>query len=107
MPNGSPRSASTASCQGLAGSTAASKAGSASSSTARSLLAALVLERTAKSRREASILSAAAAGGSSATSRSAQGMPAAVRAITSASIASVLAATGNMPRAFFIAIPGR
>ena len=107
MPNGPPSSASTASCQRLDGSTAASKAGSASSSTARSRLAARVLEPTAKSRWAASILREAAAGVSSATSRSVQGMPAAVRAITSASIASVFAVTGNMSRALFIAVPGR
>lgn len=107
MPNGPPSSARTASCQPLDGSTAASKAGSASRRTARSLFEALVFDRIAKSRCDASILSEAAAGASSATSRSVQGMPAAVRAITSASIASVLAVTGNMSRAFFIAIPGR
>ena len=107
MPKAPPSSARTASCQRLDGSTAASKAGSASRSTARSLLAALVRERTAKSRCEASILSAVVAGASSATSRNVQGIPIAVRAMTSASISSVFAVAGNMSRAFFMAIPGR
>ena len=49
----------------------------------------------------------AASGSSSATGLSVQGMPSAVSAITSASISSVLAVTGNMSRAFFIASPGR
>ena len=86
---------------------AASKAGSASSRTERSLFFDWVEHFARNLLWEASSLISAPASPSSATGRIAQGVPTAVRAMTSASISSVFATPGNMSRARFIDRPGR
>lgn len=62
---------------------------------------------TQNARCDESILRDALRSSSSGTSRSVQGIPSAVRAITSASSSSVLAVAGNISRACFSALPGR
>ena len=106
-PAAEPNSASSATCQPRDGSTARSSAGSASSRVARRRFFALVRAAAAISRCDDRMRSDAAPSGSSASGLSAPGMPRAVLAITSASMASVLATPGNMPRACFSAYPGR
>lgn len=106
-PAAPPNSASIDTCQRLDGSTAPSSAGSASSRVARSLFFARVLADDANSRCDDRIRSEAVPSGSSGAGLRARGTPSAVRAITSASMASVFAMPGNIPRACFSAYPGR
>lgn len=107
IPKGLSSSASAASCHARDRSTAASKAGPSPSSTARRRFFAWVRCLSANSRCEASILSDAVASYSSATGLSAHGISAAVSAMTCASIPSVLATSGDMSPAPFIARPGK